>query len=213
MPRVPLWLLVVLPPSGWPRLSWEHLWQARSARGNDGNDWWFFSFLQRRGPIDKFLGISPSGIHDFPVASLFPPFQSLLWSPFSLIIPNFESDCVWLERGSEKLTFWALAFLSSDSEKLWTAGCVRSIYQEMEVCYAGNVVRWKTRINSLNKKRSLFLARRVIKGLRFCLLLWWRIELQIPMFSLGYLARLKWIARVSIGLGRSFNISEMFAPF
>lgn len=145
--------------------------------------------------------------------TLFPPFQSLLWSPLSLIIPKFESDCVWLERGSEKLTFWALAFLSSDFEKLWAAGCVRFIYQEMEVCYAGNVVRWKTRINSLNKKRPLFLARRVIKGLRFCGLLWWRIKLQIPMFLLGYLARLKWIARVSIGLGRSFTSRRCLCHF
>lgn len=33
----------------------------------------FFPFLQRRGPVDKFLGNPPSWIHDFPGASLFPP--------------------------------------------------------------------------------------------------------------------------------------------
>lgn len=44
--------------------------------------------------------------------------------------------------------------------------CVVHIPSMMELCYAGKVVRRKTRINSLNKKRSLFLAKRVIRGLR-----------------------------------------------
>lgn len=101
-----------------------------------------------------------------------------------------------------------LAFLSSDSEKLWAAGCVRFIYRKMELCYAGNVVRCKTRINSLNKKCSLFLAKRVI--VRLCAFACYFDEelnyrsWQIPMFSLGYLARLKWNARGSFDKSWSF---------